>query len=236
MPYDANLVLRGVYPRTSAGVYVDLEDGESSPTTLAVDTYGQAVVDLGPHGTDVRGMDCVVIFHDSSTGYIDYLDIQICDSDHIAGGWELLLEFPRIYPYTREIVGTATTAFTAAADFGVDLSEGAATYDGHIVAFSRELLVVGGTGKIWVAMQDAGDTYATSGDTLTSDGGGVATQVGASRLIQQDGFTMVRRFSTPRRYLRCTCTANETSADANFGDVDIMVTGSQHNHVNNLYR
>ena len=108
--------------------------------------------------------------------------------------------------------------------------------DGHIIAFSRKLLTVGGTGKIWVAMQDNGDTYPLNGDTLTSDGGGVGTQVGASRLIQQSGFTMVRRFSTPRRYIRPTCVATENSADANFGDVDILVTGSQHNHVNNLYR
>ena len=146
------------------------------------------------------------------------------------------LEFPRIYTHTREIKVICTTAFTAANDFLVDLTEGGAAYDGHIIAFSRELLVVGGVGKIWVAMQDAGDLYATNGDTLTSDGGGVATQIGVSRLIQQGGFTMVRRLSTPRRYIRFTGVATQNSADANFGDVDVFATNSQHKHVNNLYR
>ncbi len=233
MPYDANLVLRGPV----AGVYTDLEDGDVSATTIAQNGEGNSVVDLGPHGTSAKGLDIVVIFHDSSIGYLDTLDIQICDSDHIAGGWELNLEFPRLYPYTREIIGVATTAFTAAADFGVDLTDtDTGAMDGHIIAFSRELLVVGGRGKIWVAMQDAGDTYPLNGDTLTSDGGGVCTQVGASRLIQQSGFTMVRRMSTPRRYIRFTGVATQGSADADFGDVDVLATGSQHNHVNNLYR
>lgn len=232
MPYDANLVLRGLY----GGAYVDLDDADVAPTTIAVNDDGNAVIDLGPHGTGAKGLDVIVIFHDSSIDYLDTLDIQVCDSDHIAGGWELNLEFPRIYPYTREIIATATTAFTAAADFGVDLTNALTGMDGHIIAFSRELLTVGGTGKIWVAMQDAGDTYNLAGDTLTSDGGGVCTQGAASRLIQQSGFTMVRRLSTPRRYIRPTCVATQNSADANFGDVDILVTGSQHNHVNNLYR
>jgi len=232
MPYDANLVLRGKYGTT----YSDLVDGDTPPTTIAVNSDGNCVVDLGPHGTGAMGMDCVVIFHDSFIGYRDTLDIQICDSDHIAGGWELLLEFPRIYPYTREIIGTATTAFSAGDDFVVDLVDALAGMNGHIIGFSRELLVVGGTGKIWVAMQDAGDTYDLPGDTLSSAGVGVLTQGPASRLIQQSGFAMVRRFSTPRRYIRPTCVATETSADANFGDVDILVTNSQHNHVNNLYR
>jgi len=233
MPFDANLVLRGLY----GGAYVDLDDADVSATTIAVNTDGNAVIDLGPHGSSAKGLDIIVIFHDSSIGYLDTLDIQICDSDHIAGGWELNLEFPRLYPYTREITGTATTAFTAAADFGVDLTDtDTGAMDGHIIAFSRELLTVGGTGKIWVAMQDAGDTYPLAGDTLTSDGGGVCTQGAASRLIQQSGFVLVRRMSTPRRYIRCTCVATQNSADANFGDVDILATNSQHNHVNNLYR
>ena len=105
--------------------------------------------------------------------------------------------------------------------------------NGHIIAFSRELLVVGGTGKIWVAMQDANDLYATAGDTLTSAGTGIATQGAASRQIQTNGFTLVRRLSTPRRYIRPTFVA---SGGSNFGDVDMLITGSQHNHVNNLYR
>jgi len=229
MPFDANLVLRGLY----GGAYVDLQDADTAPTTIAVNAYGNAVVDLGPHGTGAKGIDIVVIFHDTFTDYQDTLDCEVCTSDHIAGGWELALEFPRVYPYTREIIATATTAFSAGDDFGVGLVATAAGDAGHIIAFSRELLTIGGTGKIWVAMQDNADLYATAGDTLTSAGIGVATQGAAARQIQVGGFTMVRRLATPRRYIRPTFVV---SADANFGDVDMLATGSQHNHVNNLYR
>ncbi len=166
MAMDANLILRGPV----SGVYTDLEDGDTSATTIAINADGNYVVDLGPHGTGAKGIDIVVIFHDTAGDYLDTLDCQICDSDHIAGGWELNLEFPRIYTHTREIKVICTTAFTAANDFLVDLTEGGAAYDGHIIAFSRELLVVGGVGKIWVAMQDLNDTYPTNADTLTSAG------------------------------------------------------------------
>lgn len=236
MPYDANLVLRGQY----GGVYVDLEDGDTSATTLAGTTAvnGNHVVDLGPHGTGAKGLDIVIIFHDTFGTYQDYLDCQICTSDHIAGGWELALEFPRLYPFTRELIIRTTDAFTAADDidaYAEDLIATAAADAGHIIAFSRELLVVGGVGKIWVAMQDLNDLYATPGDTLTTTQGHVATQIGASRQIQTNGFTMVRRLSTPRRYIRFTGVATQVD-NANFGDVDVLATNSQHNHVNNLYR
>lgn len=232
MPYDANLVLRGV---DADGAYSDLVNGDTSAVSLTVNSDGNKVIDLGPHGTGAKGLDIVVIFHDTFDDYRATLVVQIDDSDHVAGGWELNLEFPTLYPHTREIHATATTAFTAATVFGVDLV-GAVPEEGHIIAFSRELLTIGGVGKIWIAMQVAGDTYPLNGDTLTSDGTGIATQIGVSRLIQQSGFTMVRRLSTPRRYLRCTLTATNGAATANFGDVDILATGSQHNHVNNLYR
>ncbi len=237
MPYDANLVLRGV---DADGAYSDLVTGDTSAVSLVVNSDGNRVIDLGPHGTGAKGIDIVVIFHDTFDDYQATLVVQVCDSDHVAGGWELNLEFPTLYPYTREIIARATTGFVAAAantDFGVALVDtGTGGMAGLIRAFSRKLLTVGGVGKIWVAMQDAGDTYPTDEDTLTSAGTGVATQIGASRLIQQNGFTMVRRMSTPRRYIRCTCVATNGSAAINCGDVDILATGSQHNHVNNLYR
>ncbi len=241
MPYDANLVLRGPYSATpavpSSLAYSDLVTGDTAPTSLTRNSDGNVVIDLGPHGTGALGLDIVVIFHDTFVDYRATLVVQIDDSDHIAGGWELNLEFPTLYPHTREIHATATTAFTAATVFGVDLTDtDTGAMDGHVIAFSRELLNIGGTGKIWAAMQDAGDTYPLNGDTLTSDGTGIATQIGASRLIQLNGFTMVRRLSTPRRYIRCTLVATNGAATANFGDVDILATGSQHNHVNNLYR
>lgn len=240
MPYDANLVLRGPYGDN--GAYTNVIVNDVVPITLAGTTAvnGNHVVDLGPHGTGAKGVDIVVIFHDTFTDEEPTLDVQVCDSDHIDGGWELNQEFPRLYPCTREIIGVATVAWTAIADIGnfaVDLvNTTAGGMLGHIIAFSRELLVIGGVGKIWIAMQGVGDTYPNNGNVLTSDGGGAVTQIGASRLIQQNGFTMVRRLSTPRRYIRPTFIALDEGGTADFGHVDMLVTGSQHNHVNNLYR
>lgn len=226
MPYDADLVLRGQYD----SAYVDLVNGDTAPTTETVEASGNVVVDIGVGGTPAAGLDCIVIFHDVLTTYTNVCDIVIQDSDHVAAGFEDLLSFPRVYCYMREVIVRATTAFTVAC-LGVDLTEGATSYDGHVRAFSRELLAIGGIGKIWVEMQDADDTYVTSGDILTSDGTGVGVQIGAGRVIQT-GLTIVRRFSTPKRYIRCS---NTVSA-GDFGAVDILVTGSQHSHKDNLYR
>ena len=110
MPYDANLVLRGV---DADGAYSDLVNGDTSAVSLTVNSDGNKVIDLGPHGTGAKGLDIVVIFHDTFDDYRATLDVQICDSDHIAGGWELNLEFPRLYPHTREIHAVDTTAFVA---------------------------------------------------------------------------------------------------------------------------
>ena len=229
MAYDADLVLRGHYD----GAYVDLVTGDTAPTTETVEASGNVVVDIGAGGADARGLDCIVIFHDVLTTYQQTCDIVIQDSDHVAAGFEDLLSFPRVYCYMREVIVRATTAFTAATVIGaVDLVDGGLTYAGHVRAFSRELLAIGGIGKIWVEMQSSADTYATSGDTLTSAGTGVGTQIGVGRVIQT-GLTIVRRFSTPKRYIRCS---NTISATGEYGDVDILVTGSQHSHKDNLYR
>lgn len=237
MPYDANLVLRGVYPRTSAGVYVDLDENDVSPTSLTVNDDGNVVVDLGPLGTGSAGMDCVVILHDQATTYQDTLDIIICDSDHVDGGWATLLTFPRVYTYMRELIVRATTAFDASDDIGQVLTATTGTDTGVIREISRNLMTIGGIGKIFVEMQDAADTYATAGDIVTSAVTGAGVMIGVGRVPNwsSGGRTMVRRFSTPKRYLRFTGTG-AVSASGNFGDVDIFVTNQQHNHVNNLYR
>jgi len=233
MPYDANLVLRGQY----GGAYVDLDENDVSPTSMTVNTDGNMVVDLGPLGTGPTGLDCVVILHDQATTYQNTLDIVICDSDHIDGGWAALLTFPRIYTYMRELMVTATTAFDASDDIGQVLTATTNFATGVIREISRNLMTIGGTGKIFVEMQDANDTYATAGDIVTSAVTGVGTLVGVGRVPNwsSGGRTLVRRFSTPKRYLRFTGTG-AVSAGGNFGDVDILVTNQQHNSVNNLYR
>ncbi len=225
MPYDANLVLRGQY----SGAYVDLVNGDSAATTIAVNSDGNYVVDLGVHGTGVLGLDCIIILHDQPTTYTNYADFIIQDSNHLSDGWQSLLTFPRVYAYMREIIVTATTAYVAT-DIGQACASGG--YDGLIREFSRKLLTNGGTGKIFVEMQDSGDTYATSVSVTTTGGTGAGDMIGIGRVVQTP-LTLIRRFSTPRRYVRLAGAAPD---GGNFGDVDILITGSQHNHVNNLYR
>jgi hypothetical protein len=231
MPYDENLILRGPY----GGAMVDLDENDASPTSLTVNADGNVVIDLGDLGTDVRGMDCVVSFKDTVTTYQDTLDIVICDSDHLLDGWQTNLAFPRVYCYMRERIVTATTAFVGT-DIGLVFTGTTSGDVGVLREFSRNLLTVGGIGKCFVEMQSAGDTYASSGETVTCTAGtGVGTMIGVARvpswgLIPQ---TMSRRFSTNKRYIRCT---NTVSAGGNFGDVSIFVTNSQHHWINNLLR
>ena len=228
MPYDANLVLRGKV----GGVYVDLDSSDAAPTTIAGNDDGNFVVDLGVHGTGALGLDCVIVLHDQPTTYTNLADFVIEDSDHLGDGWQSLLTFPRIYAYMYEIIVTATTAFVAT-DIGLVCTATTDTATGVIREFSRKLLTNGATGKVFVEMQDSGDVYATAGDVITATAGtGVGTQVGVGRAVQSP-LTLVRRFSTPKRYIRLGADAPD---GGNFGAVDVLVTGSQHNHVNNLYR
>ena len=228
MPLDANLVLRGPY----GGAYVDLDENDVAPTSLTVNADGNVCVDLGDLGSGALGLDCLVVMHDQPTTYQDTCQIVVCESDHLLSGWATILTFELMYAYLREVIVTATTAFLAT-DIGCVFTATIGTDTGVLRQFSRNLLVAGGIGKCWVEMQDAGDTYATLGDVVTCTAGqgvGIITKIG--RAIQPPR-TLVRRFSTMKRYIRCT---NTVTAGGNFGDVDILVTGSQHSHVNNLYR
>lgn len=228
MAFDANLVLRGKYD--SAYVDLDSSDAVADSTTVA-NADGNLIVDLGEHGTPAIGLDCIVILHDQPTTYTNYADFVIEDSDQLTDGWQSLLTFPRVYAYMRELVVTAVVAFVAT-DIGLVLTAGSGD-TGILREFSRKLLTVGETGKMFVEMQDAGDAYATVNDTVdAAEGTGDGTMIGIGRVIQTP-LTMVRRFSTPKRYIRLGADAPN---GGNFGDVDVLVTGSQHNHVNNLYR
>ena len=227
MPYDALNILRGQYE----GAYVDLEPTDTAPTSLTVNNDGNICIDLGNSGTGAKGLDAILILHDTPTTYQDTLTAQICDSDHLDAGWQSVMFYPVIYCYMREVIATATTAFDASDDYGQVLTAVGDTATGVIRQFSRNLTTIGGTGKIWIEMQDAGDTYGTDGDTLNSAVTGVATQIGVSKVIMTP-LILVRRFSTWKRYIRPTFTVTD---GGNFGAVDLLVTGSQHSHVNNLY-
>ena len=131
----------------------------------------------------------------------------------------------------REVIVTSTTAFLGT-DIGLVFTATTNGAVGVLRQFSRLLLTpAGGTGKCWVAMTGAGDTYATDGDTVTCTAGtGVGTVVVPGRTINPP-YTLFRRLYTPKRYLRCS---NTISAGGNFGDVDILLTNKQHSFVNNL--
>ncbi len=228
MAFDADLILRG----DVSGTYVDLDSSDSAAVSETQNGDGNTVIDIGVGGADNKGLDCIVIFHDILTTYQDTLDIVIQDSHHVAAGFEDMLSFPRVYCFMRELIVTATTAFVAGDIGKVLTATGTGTDTGVIREFSRELLVVGGIGKVWIEMQDSGDTYANAGDTVTATAGtGVGTLTVAGRAIM-NGFTLVRRFSTPKRYIRCS----NTVSSGDFGAVDIMVTNAQHGHKDNLYR
>ncbi len=227
MPFDADLVLRGQV----SGAYVDLDASDAAPTSLTRNDDGNAVVDLGAGGTGSLGLECVIILHDQPTTYQNFADFVIEDSDHLTDGWESLLTFPRLYAYMREIIVVPTTAFVAT-DIGlVADATGVGNDSGIIRQFSRNLLTNGLSGKMWIEMQDAGDTYVNSGDTITATAGtGVGTQQGAGRVILTP-LIFVRRFSTPKRYVRLGADAPD---GGNFGDVDVMLTYRQYTHINNL--
>ena len=227
MPYDAKMILRGKY----SSAYVNLDESDVAPTSLTVNSDGNVCIDLGVSGTGPKGLDCILILHDQPTTYADTLTASICDSDHLDGGWQTVMYYPVLYAYMRELVVTATVAFDASDDYGQVLTASGGGDTGVIREISRNLMTIGGVGKIWVEMADAGDTYATENDTLTSAVTGEATMIGTGRVIQTPR-TMVRRFSTWKRYIRPTLTV---SAGGDFGDVDMLVTDSQHSHVNNLY-
>ncbi len=229
MAYDANLVLRGHY----SGAYVDLDESDNAPTSVTVNNDGNGVIDLGVHGTGNRGMDCIVVTHDVFTTYQDTLDIVIQDSDHLGDGRQDLISFPRLAAYMREVIVKMDDTAAVATDIGLvaTLTSGGDT--GILREFSRKLLTLNGQGKCFIEMQDSGDTYDSAADIITfTSGTGIGITVGTSRVIG-DAQTLVRRFSTPKRYLRCS---NTVSSGGNFGDVDILVTGSQHSHKNTLYR
>ena len=227
MAFDADLVLRGQV----SGAYADLDASDAAPTSLTRNDDGNAVVDLGAGGTGSLGLECVIILHDQPTTYQNFADFVIEDSDHLTDGWESLLTFPRLYAYMREIIVVPTTAFVAT-DIGlVADATGVGNDSGIIRQFSRNLLTNGLSGKMWIEMQDAGDTYANSGDTITATSGtGVGTQQGAGRVILTP-LIFVRRFSTPKRYVRLGADAPD---GGNFGAVDVMLTYRQYTHINNL--
>ncbi len=228
MPFDANLVLRGV---ASGGSEVVVGSGDTQSTSLSVNAYGNVVVDLGVHGAVVP-LNCVLMFGIVTvTNYTHTLAVVVEHSDHLTDGWSQLFSFDTVYPYSRLLICTTTTAFVST-DIGLALN---ATTDvsaaATILDFSRELLTLGATGRILVIDQDSGDAYDTAGDILTATSGtGIGLQGAAGGTPILIPHTQVRAFVTPKRYIRGKLTASA----GDFGYVRMFVTNQQYTTMNRV--
>jgi hypothetical protein len=140
--------------------------------------------------------------------------------------WQAVANFPVVYAMLRELTVTATTAFVAS-DVGriLTATTDAASDGGVIVSFDPALLVIGGIGKVVVAMSDANDDYTTAGDTVTATAGtGIGTQ-GAASVVSPSpagipGIYVVR-FTATKRYIRANPVV---SAGGNYGLVSVLLT------------
>lgn len=190
---------------------------------------GGAAIDLKKTGH--KGLCAVMICPSKPTTYDDTLAGFIEESDLLGEPtalktWERVADFPVVNAMLRELYVTATTAFVAS-DVGriLTATTDSASDGGHIVSFDPALLVVGGYGKVVIAMTDANDDYSTAGDTVTATSGtGVGTQGAASVVTPVNGGipgTYVTRFTATKRYIRANLTV---SSGGSYGLVSVLLT------------
>jgi len=221
MPFDANLILKGLY----STALVDTDESDVAPTSLTVNTDGNVVVDLKKTGA--KGLAAVIILTEAadSDAYSDETTIEIQDSDELDRGWEAVGKSGILRSHLILLKDcVATTGFVALdATTPRVLTATTDTATGTIIAFDEALKTIGGIGDILVEMQDDADLYATASDTLTATSGtGVATQgvAGTKTLpgVQHQPGVHIVRFVTSKRYIR----AEVTAAD-NIGKCWILV-------------
>jgi len=224
MAFDYNLVLRD-------GT-VDLDSAEDAvpvivlPSALYVrDEHGANALDI--RKTGAQGLVAVMICPTAPTvtyGVTLAVHIQHADYYDDTDAYTTIASFPTLYTFVRKVRGTSTTAFTSADLLQTLTASGTGTDTGTIVAFDSVLETVGNTGDIYVAMVDAGDTYANVADTLTSGGGGIATMTVAGIADPMLSYGVYQiRFMTEKRYVRASVLAG---ASANWGKVQIMLTNA----------
>ncbi len=208
--FDANLILKGEY--SSALVEVDQSDAVADSVSVA-NSDGNLIVDLKKTG--LKGLACVVIFTaiSGTAPYDDELVIEIQESDHLDREWQTNVTFPTVHNYVRKIWVTATTAFVAADQTTPRaLTETTSTDSGQILYIGQNLFTIGGTDYILVEMDDSGDLFDEAVGTVeTATGGtGVGTKAKDTEIPPQfvPG-TMIRRFTTDKRYVRAKCTADD---------------------------
>lgn len=201
MPYDANLVLHGI---NSGGTHTDLAAACVDSTSLAVNATGNKCLDV--RKTAAKGLIASLILTEvaDADAYDDEATVVIQDSDHLDRGWAEVTRFPLLRSHIRRIWVTTTVAFVAA-DLGAALTaQGGDT--GQLVAYDDACGTVGGSGYLYVEMDNAGDTFLdVAGQTMNGTTGRSTVAVVCAGLepnIQMQPGTYNRRFQTNKRYVR----------------------------------
>lgn len=210
MPFDAELILKGLY----SGALVDIDESDAVAVSETVNSDGNGVVDIKKTGA--KGLAAVVCLTEEAdaNAYSDETTIEIQASDELDRGWETVATFPTLRSHLILLEDCIATTGFVAADATTPRVLTATTdgATGLIVAFDEALKEIDGIGDILVEMQDDADLYATVADTLTATSGtGVATQgskVGKKHSwIQHQPGVHIVRFATNKRYVRCKVTA-----------------------------
>lgn len=221
MPFDANLILKGLY----SGALVDTDESDAAAVATTVNTDGNAVVEIKKTG--IRGLAAVIVMTElaDSDAYSDETIVEIQESDELDRNWETIATSKILRSHLILLKDcVATTAFVAL-DVTTPrvLTATTGTDTGLIVAVDQALFTIGGIGDILVESQDSADVYGTAGDTLTATSGtGVATQgaagiAGEASVQHQPGVHVVR-FVTNKRYVRA-----KTTAEDNVGKCWILI-------------
>jgi len=223
MVFDANLVLRDGS--------VDLDNGEAAVISTTINDDGAKVIDLNtttrPRGNaeGVIHLTATLVLPTAPTTYADTLAVHIQQSDYVSYGWETIASFPTLYAYTRLLKVLVVTAF-AAADIGTVLLGGTTGDQAVIQWMHPDLLTIGKTAYMIVAMAAADDLFDDVDEAVDATAGtGDGTMVGAAvvetkpRLGGPNTFT--RAFGVTKRYLRQSITA---SGGSNFGKVSLLLS------------
>lgn len=215
MPFDALLIMKG---EDSSGNLITVDENDVEAVSTDVDAYGNVVVEVKKTGK--KGLAAVVILTQknseiSPVPYTDDLVVEVQASGEFDRGFETIMTFPVMRPYLRLLKNCVCTAVFDDDDIGKVLDANIDPAVAKIVSYDTALETVGGIGDILVTMQSSADVYATVSDTLTSVGGGIATQsavaadVVATPSMQDFPGVYVGRFVTNKRYVR----SKFTSAD-----------------------
>lgn len=217
MTFDASLMLR------DGTIDLDSDEDAVPVIVIAADAHGAKALDI--RKTGAKGLVAVMICPTAPSGTYQktlFVDIQESDYYDDDDAYKTIAAFPTLWTWVRKVRGTVGTAF-ASDDLEQTLTaSGTGTDTGTIRYFDPGMDTVGYEGDIYVNVVDSGDTYANVGDTLTSDGGGIATMTvaGVADPKLSYGVYMVRFMST-KRYIRADV---ECEATTGWGKVSIFLT------------